>query len=70
MEGKIKDEEQKKIVNNLMNDDSILDMVARAFYNQLRYDLDTEKFVIDENNNIVPGPNFNATKTENKKIVK
>lgn len=38
----------------------VLNMVARAIYNQLRQDLDSGEFMINENCEIVPGPNFKA----------
>lgn len=39
----------------------VLNMVAKALYYQLRQDLDNGVFMINENDEIVPGPNFNAT---------
>lgn len=54
----------KKYEIKKLDDEIVLNMVARALYNQLKQDLESGEFMIDENNEIVPGPNFNATKRE------
>lgn len=59
-----KTENKSKYEIKKLDDEIVLNMVARALYNQLRQDLESGEFMIDENNEIVPGPNFNATKKE------